>query len=308
MINYSIIIPHRNSPELLLKAVYSVPERADLEILVVDNSSYDCIGPIQETLLSHGRVFLLYSNNTKGAGRARNVALERATGKWLLFLDADDYFLPRAFEELDTWVETGYDIVYFKSRSIVLSTGKESKRHMFHNRLIEDFMKDGNTAENYLRYRYLGPWGKLIKRSLVEDHNIVFDEVLTHEDVLFSMHTGHWAKTVQCSGNAIYCVTDSPGSLLKSRKRIHRRHAFLMTLKGMCFLRSLGKSQYHPYKNQLMPLFRNSKDLGTWELLRWIGMVLKYRWNMMPEIVEYLKRRSARIFSGLLPKPSDRNY
>lgn len=306
MINYSIIIPHRNSPELLLKAVYSVPERDDLEILVVDNSSYDCIGPIQEKLLSHGRVFLLYSD-TQGIGRARNMALERASGKWLLFLDADDYFLPEAFKELDQWIGTAHDIVYFTSKSIELDTGKDGERHLFHKSLIDSFIKGGEAAENHLRYGYLGCWGKMMRRSLVKYHHIVFDEVLKLEDVLFSMRAGHWAKTVQCSPNPIYCVTNSSGSLLKNRDRIPRRHAFLMTLKGMCFLRSVGKSEYHVYKNQLVPLFRDSKDLGLWELLRWFGMVLKYRWNMMPEIIEYLKRRSARIVSGLLPKPSDRN-
>jgi glycosyltransferase involved in cell wall biosynthesis len=290
MLIYSIIIPHRNSPELLLKAVFSVPKRGDLEILVVDNSSYDAIGPIKEKLMSHGNVVLLYSGIAKGAGHARNVGLEHASGKWLLFLDADDFYLPKAFEEIDHWKDTVHDIVYFTSKSIELDTGEDGERHLFNNSFISGFINGREDAENILRYSYLPPWGKLIRRSLVQFHNITFDEVLKSEDVLFSMHTGHWATSVQCSQNPVYCVTNSSGSLVKNRNQIPRRHAFLMTIKGMCFLKSVGKSQYHVYNNQLLPMIRDSKDLGVKELTRWFFIIVSYRWNMMPEVFAYLKR------------------
>ena len=68
MINYSFIIPHHNTPDLLQRLVDSIPQRDDIEIIVVDdNSDYD-----KKANISRSDVRTIYIDKvqTKGAGRA----------------------------------------------------------------------------------------------------------------------------------------------------------------------------------------------------------------------------------------------
>ena len=98
-ITYSIIIPHRDSLVLLERALLSIPDRNDIQIIVIDNTpgelSFSTLEKIREN-----KIILLFSNIEKGAGHARNIGLNKAIGKWLLFLDADDFFNPGALSIL----------------------------------------------------------------------------------------------------------------------------------------------------------------------------------------------------------------
>ena len=87
MLNYSIIIPHKNCPDLLKRLLDSIPERDDVQIIVVDDNSDEGKKPSIDR--KDTEVILLDAERSKGAGRARNVGLEHAEGKWLLFADAD---------------------------------------------------------------------------------------------------------------------------------------------------------------------------------------------------------------------------
>lgn len=89
-IRYSVIIPHKDIPDLLDRLLHSIPKREDVEIFVVDdNSDPQIMAGYKE--LEGVRYF--YTRESCGAGYARNIALREARGEWLLFADADDYFL-----------------------------------------------------------------------------------------------------------------------------------------------------------------------------------------------------------------------
>src|SRR5574344_79438 len=93
MINFSIIIPHKNSPELLQRCLASIPQREDIQIIIVDDNSESsivnfCSFPGTERKDTE----IIYLKESKGAGYARNRGLSRAKGEWILFADADDYY------------------------------------------------------------------------------------------------------------------------------------------------------------------------------------------------------------------------
>ena len=68
MINYSIIIPHKNSPELLNRCLASIPQRNDIEIIVVDDNSDSAKKP--QTSRIGVKIINIEKENSKGAGRA----------------------------------------------------------------------------------------------------------------------------------------------------------------------------------------------------------------------------------------------
>lgn len=95
----SIIIPAYNAEETLRATLQSClcQTLAPHEIIVIDNGSQDETAKVVATF--GDRVKYFFTNN-EGVSRARNIGAERATGEWLLFLDADDQLLPHALEAL----------------------------------------------------------------------------------------------------------------------------------------------------------------------------------------------------------------
>ena len=92
---YSIIIPHKDIPCLLQRCLDSIPPRDDVQIIVADDdSSPDVVDFAHFPGSDRTDVEILFTKEGRGAGYARNCGLARAKGRWLVFADADDFFLP----------------------------------------------------------------------------------------------------------------------------------------------------------------------------------------------------------------------
>jgi len=59
------------------------------------------------------------SVNTRFAWRSRNVGLEHAKGKWLLFADADDFFVEDMYDIITSYVDSEVDVIFFKEKSVL---------------------------------------------------------------------------------------------------------------------------------------------------------------------------------------------
>lgn len=200
--NYTVIIPHRDIPSLLDRCVESIPEREDIQIIVVDDASdHGPSGYVQQ------RATVLTLPENLGAGAARNAALPLAQGRWLLFADADDRFLPGAFGITDSHLESAADIIFFSADCVVEGEARPWKRTARLEKWIEQ------EDEKSLRYSFGEPWCKMIRRSLVSENAICFEQTSIHNDTMFSLQCGYYAKAVEIDSNAIYCVTDRPGSV-----------------------------------------------------------------------------------------------
>ena len=117
MINYSIIIPHYNRQDLLVRCVDSIPQRDDVEVIIVDDHSDP--GKVDFANfpgLHRKNTTCIFSDGKhgKGPGYARNVGLEKAQGKWVIFADSDDYLLENISEIMDRHLNDKEDVIYFK--------------------------------------------------------------------------------------------------------------------------------------------------------------------------------------------------
>ena len=214
----SIIIPHFNSPVLLEKLLDSIHVSPVIEVIVVDDNS-DCADELSQIMDRNPGVRILKNNaeHPKGAGSCRNIGLQHASGMWLTFADADDYYLA-GFEDIVLSVikqaDDDVDIVYFPPKSIVLDTGLEGDRHRVQEALVLEYLSNGS-HDNEIRLRFSsgGPWSKLIRRDLVERHQIKFDEVIASNDVMFTLKTAYNARKTAADSRAIYMITTNKGSL-----------------------------------------------------------------------------------------------
>ena len=109
--NYSFIIPHRNSPKLLERCLNSIPQREDIEVIVIDDNSDVVCKP----MIHRPDVTLIEidAEHSKGAGRARNYGMANAKGKWLLFADCDDFYEKGFIDVLDKYKDSTFDIIFY---------------------------------------------------------------------------------------------------------------------------------------------------------------------------------------------------
>lgn len=128
MLTYSIIIPHHNSPQLLQRLIDTIPQREDIEIIIVDDNSDE--GQKASVNRLDVKTFYIDKEHTKGAGKARNVGIEHATGKWILFADADDLYKPGFIDVLDEYKDDDIEILFFNVDSVnsdTLLPGKKDR-------------------------------------------------------------------------------------------------------------------------------------------------------------------------------------
>jgi glycosyltransferase involved in cell wall biosynthesis len=122
-IDFTVIIPHRDTLHFLPKLFHSLPESDRIEILLIDNS----FAPITREDVDTDKKFkLLYSSPERGAGGARNEGLEHAHGKWLIFVDADDYLPEDAFEIFYNNFNSDAEVIYYGMDGIYADTGERS--------------------------------------------------------------------------------------------------------------------------------------------------------------------------------------
>lgn len=199
--NYSFIIPHKNCPGLLQRCVDSIPERDDVQVIVVDDNSDEGKKPSLKER-KNLQVILLDKTQSKGAGRARNVGLKHATGKWLLFADADDYFsenLPDLLEKYKT--DSSTDIVYLNASKFD-ENGAFSC--LFESQLIDAYFDNKKNAERRLRYGAWTPWFRMVKRTIVIQNHIRFDEIPAANDKMFGLLCSKFSKTIKAEKKFIY--------------------------------------------------------------------------------------------------------
>lgn len=124
----SIIVPIYNVEKYLEKCIHSILNQTykNLEIILVDDGSPDRCGEIcDQYAKKDGRIIVLHQKN-RGLGAARNAGIARASGKYLLFVDSDDYVDAELAEKTVKLAEVeNADIVIFDYLAVEEETGRE---------------------------------------------------------------------------------------------------------------------------------------------------------------------------------------
>ncbi len=227
---FSIIIPHHNIPHLLRRLLDSIPQRKDMEIIVVDDNS-DAAQVNFETFpgLERTDVKVFFDKKGGGGGYARNIGLKHATGKWIIFADADDFFNYCFNDILDEYLDSDADVIYCNANSLDTDYYTSAFRTLHLHNYIEEFIGGNEKAEAGLRYLFGEPWCKIVRHDLIIDNKICFDETSIHNDTTFSYLCGFYAKKNIADKRAMYCVTSRENSVSKQiseQKKLERIKVF----------------------------------------------------------------------------------
>lgn len=187
MIKTSVIVPIYNVEKYLPKCLDSLINQTlkDIEIICINDESPDGCDKILEAYANKDSRIIVVNQKNSGQGSARNRGLEIAKGKYIQFLDSDDFYEPNCCEEMYNLMEKHPDIDVACFDTNIIYDAYE-------------YRKDFDSF--YFQMRYQGKhtikqammsmvdcncWNKIFRKSFIDKNALRFPEKLHYEDYAF---------------------------------------------------------------------------------------------------------------------------
>lgn len=213
----SIIVPVYNAEKSIARCVDSIlhQEYEDFELILVDDGSKDGSPAILDAYAKQdARVKVIHKPNS-GVSSTRNLALDQAKGKYIQFLDADDWIPDNSTKMMvRDAVDKDVDLVVGDFYRVV---GKNVSRKG--SIISNDVMTLQEFAEKMMNspsdFYYGVLWNKLYKNKIIQNYNVRMDEDLSWcEDFIFNLEYLLHVKTVSALQIPVYYYVKTEGSLV----------------------------------------------------------------------------------------------
>lgn len=276
----SIIVPVYKVEKYLGRCINSLINQTltDIEIILVDDKSPDnCPGMCDNYALKDNRIKVVHKDRNEGLGFARNTGMKIATGEYIAFVDSDDYIetdtYKKAFEECTL---NNLDICYFRYKRFD-DQGNEYTE--FNDTVAYDFY-NSNDSMNVL-LAMMGDnsvlqikipvmvWCGLYKRSVIEEHNIVFksERELVSEDLVFNLDLLPKTSRIRIIPNVFYnyFVNQSSLSSTYNDTKIQKIVQLLGYLKEKLSVIYSDDTYKNGYTNYILRMFKVIIRYISWE-------------------------------------------
>ena len=219
----SIVVPVYNAEKVIGRCVESIlsQDYTELEVILVDDGSRDSSPEILDGFAAKDPRVLCIHKENGGVSAARNTGLDRATGDFIQFCDADDWLAPEATKLLVRRAEdSAADLVVGDFYRVV--GDKVSRKGSIEK-------KDILTLRQYADEMLLSPadlyygvlWNKLYRRDIIEQDHVRMDpEVSYSEDMIFNLDYLKHAQTVAVLEAPVYYYVLTEGSLVQQNLNI----------------------------------------------------------------------------------------
>ncbi len=233
---YSVIIPVYNSKKTIKRCIESITsqDRTDVEIIIINDGSTDESESLCKALQTeHNNIIYIHKENG-GVSSARNLGLSVAKGKYVMFVDSDDYVDSECFDVLDNYTKSDADFYQFGfsivAKGLVKETHVWSERHV--NNLSE---KETFIGESVVTRSINSCWAKLYKRKIVEEKDLRFCEELSiGEDLTFVFTFLLSADKIERIDSTIYFVDVSNEESLSRKYRENLSEQLICVYESMC--------------------------------------------------------------------------
>lgn len=170
MAEISVIIPTFNRSAMLQRALQSVLEQdhPSFEVIVVDDGSTD---DTISRIPTGGRVKLLVHPSNRGVSAARNTGITYCSGRYVAFLDSDDYWLPGKLRRQARFFATHPSAVACQSEERWIRGGRRVSPRNRHKKI------SGDIFEPSLERCLVSPSSVMLKKTLFDEVGL-FDEML----------------------------------------------------------------------------------------------------------------------------------
>jgi len=221
----SLIIPVYNLAPYLKECLDTVQKQTypELEVWLVNDGSSDSSREVCEIYARNDSRFRLIDKPNSGVSDSRNRALEQAQGKYIQFLDGDDWLTLDATETLVHAAEsTGADLVLAHFYRVA-DERMAPRGHIKAEKVLtrQEFAAEMMKAPANYYYGVL--WNKLYRRSILESRGLRFDtQVNWCEDFLFNLEYIQYVRLVAAVPKPIYYYRKRETSLVNSQASLRR--------------------------------------------------------------------------------------
>ena len=170
---------------------------------------------------------------------ARNAGTKEAIGKYIVYIDSDDYILDKEFlSKLAQKTKTGVDLIFYKYQKYFNETKKlEDCTYTYSLAMSETLYANKIEALVKADAFYGMAWIKAVKRKLIVENNINFEVGLLGEDMDWNYQVIFNAPTIE--------FIDEPMIAYRQRRRINNFHSYIKKLSRFClYFRKMVKSYY----------------------------------------------------------------
>lgn len=225
----SIIVPIFNGEKYLERAIKSIINQSfgfeNIELILIDDCSKD---NSKEIILKYANQYsniipILLEKNSGCAGKPRNLGLLKSTAPFLMFLDVDDYYLPKACETL-------YDAIVNENTDIVLanyylnSNGNIMKNNMCpqkYDKLVSiDPLANQEYFELITNMTCMAPWSKIFDGEFIRKNHVQFSVNTQFDDAQFYFEALMHAKSLTVlPKSCLYCYNEYDDSIMHKHDR-----------------------------------------------------------------------------------------
>lgn len=199
----SIIVPVYNAERFLKKCFDSIIAQTytNFEVIIINDGSTDRSLEICYYYSTIDKRFKVFSQQNKGASSARNLGIEKANGKWLCFIDSDDYVKKNYLKFMHDNIQ--------QSSFVLLNKDLRS-------RIVQDFDIIKLIIDNFIQ---LNTFNKLYDTRLIRKHNITFPiQVTNGEDFCFACNYLTYAKQLIVVNANEYCYNKNENSISNKKQ------------------------------------------------------------------------------------------
>jgi glycosyltransferase involved in cell wall biosynthesis len=249
----SIIIPVYNAERYMARCLDSIAEQTfqSMEVIIVDDGSTDNTSAIVEVYLRKHPWFKCITQTNKGPGEARNSGIAASRGKYITFIDSDDYITPDFVEVLFNLAEENSADIAVCNFYVLLPNGL---RFVYPFYTFVRKMSGSEGARKTLNMLNLPGvvWNKLYLRELFIDHDIKFPSIY-YEDAITVFMLMINAKTVAATKKPCYYYLRHKQSITSkfNDKHVNDYLKAAVILRDYLISRHLWYEWEKPFKNFL---------------------------------------------------------
>lgn len=214
MIKYSFIVPVYNTEKFLKKCLDSLVNQTykDFEIIVVNDGSTDKSSNIISKYQKKYKNIIVIDKENEGLSMARNRGVQKSSGKYIIFVDSDDYVSNKLLEEVDKKIDDS-DILRFQ---IATEDEEYTKINEYHEEGFESMC--GYDAFKYLSsYHFVEPaWCYVIRKNYYIENKFSFKKDVYHEDFGLIPHVVYKARKVKSIDFIGYYYIQRNGSIMNN--------------------------------------------------------------------------------------------
>ncbi len=283
----SIIIPVYNIEKYIGACVTSVIEQDidpnNYEILIIDDGSKDSSSEIVKEFEKRQKNILVHKQENVGLGGARKSGIQLAKGKYIYFLDGDDYLAQNTLNSIIQCMEEynldilGFDTITTEKLDLV-----KSQNHSIPNKIeVTDGVSFIGSNENYR----IEVWWYIINRQFLIDSNIIFEDKRFVNDSYFTPSLFLKAKKVAHVPIDIYRYVQRPNSITSNKSLSHyRKHIGDLEFAIFQMEKIMNGIKAHPFKDDAIETITiKQESYAFFSLVRFLKSDLKisYLKNMI---------------------------